>query len=461
MNADQEDQLLAYLEGNLNAADEKTIAEELKGSEAMRKRLIELSIEEAALTEWAKSEQISVELENETFSDQVIPFPARRPLPWIAIAATVAVLAGSVFISQKGLRERPTTSGVARFVASSDAVWNSKAPELNTPMAAGDYVLKNGSIDLVFDGGAKVSLSGPADFSLKSHRHIHLTSGNLVARIPDEALGFIVTSPDSEVVDLGTEFGLSVSDNGNTDVHVLDGLVEVLSNTGIRESGTLIEAGEALRFKRDAVGAPSEIPVHSRSKLLGNQRAGELGVKMLRGSVVVQAGLEQHDLYKNPTGPNRIDLIPELENYILTEPLNVTINAPGNYREFAGKDRFIPAGTPVTSYLLHFRPSSLDSVFGVIRFDEPIVAILCNGDDLYQSDDLFRVPNVYYPKKENPYRGLEPSGEITGKGRDNPDWQPDEIILSQDKHTIAVRTFANTERGYDQIRILTLSEQRE
>lgn len=458
MNADQEEQLLAYLQGNLDSADEQAIAEELKGSEAMRKRLIELSIEEAALTEWAKSEQVSVELENQTFSDQVVPLPSRRPLPWIAIAAAAAILAGGLFMTQKGLRERPATPGVARFVASSNAAWNTKAPELNAPMSAGDYVLENGSIDLVFDGGARVSLSGPVDFSLKSHRHIHLRSGNLVARIPDEALGFIVTSPESEVVDLGTEFGLSVSDVGNTDVHVLDGLVEVLSNTGTSEAGTLIEAGEALRFKRNAVGAPSEIPVYSRSKLLGNQRVGELGVEMLRGSVVVQAGLEEHDLYKNPTGPNRIDLIPELENHTLTEPLNVTISAPGNYREFAGKNRVIPAGTRVTSYLLHFRPSSLDSVFGVIRFDEPIVAILCNGDDLHQSDDLFRVPNVYYPKKENPYRGLEPSGGITGKGRDNPDWQPDEIILSQDKHTIAVRTFANTERGYDQIRILTLSE---
>lgn len=57
------------------------------------------------------------------------------------------------------------------------------------------------------------------------------------------------------------------------------------------------------------------------------------------------------------------------------------------------------------------------------------------------------------------FRGLEPNGRPTaGNARETrPGWQPDEIVLSQDRHTLSIRTFANTERGYDQIRVLTLT----
>ena len=55
----------------------------------------------------------------------------------------------------------------------------------------------------------------------------------MVARISDEALGFIVTSPRSELIDLGAKFGLSVDETGRTDAHVLGGLVEILPAIGL------------------------------------------------------------------------------------------------------------------------------------------------------------------------------------------------------------------------------------
>jgi hypothetical protein len=60
----------------------------------------------------------------------------------------------------------------------------------------------------------------------------------------------------------------------------------------------------------------------------------------------------------------------------------------------------------------------------------------------------------------NPFRGLEPNGHPTKRNAQGTDsnWQPDEIILSQDRHTISIGAFANTERGYDQVRILTRAQ---
>ena len=97
---------------------------------------------------------------------------------------------------------------------------------------------------------------------------------------------------------------------------------------------------------------------------------------------------------------------------------------------------------------------------GVIQFDRPIVAILCSGEHLDKTDALFGVPSVYYPLGGNLFRGMEPNGHPTrGMQAGNFEWYPDEIVLSQDRTTLSIRTFAGTERGFDQIRVLTESNQ--
>ena len=49
----------------------------------------------------------------------------------------------------------------------------------------------------------------------------------MTATIPESAVGFVVDAVAAHVVDLGTSFGVSVSDNGQTGVCVFDGGVEV------------------------------------------------------------------------------------------------------------------------------------------------------------------------------------------------------------------------------------------
>jgi hypothetical protein len=283
----------------------------------------------------------------------------------------------------------------------------------------------------------------------------------MVANISDEALGFVVTSPRSEVIDLGTEFGLSVDETGGTDVHVLDGLVEVLpTKPGDSAAGVTIAKGQARRFANEPGIASNEIPVASRETLLGVSHVDGLGLKMLRGSVRTSKELSASDLTKKAIDGNWIDLIAEKRAVILTEPLAVSIDSTGSYSDFETLEKTTHSGIKVDSYFLHFRPGSLDQVRCVIRFDQPIVAILCTGKHLHESDSLFGVPTVVYPKGVNPFRGLEPNGHPTKRNAQGTDsnWQPDEIILSQDRHTISIGAFANTERGYDQVRILTRAQ---
>ena len=471
MNTDSKDteSLLSYLRGELPPDHLGDIEQRLSNDHELRKQLLELSTEEAALTDWAKSEAVSASLDNSTFQDnevptspppQLRPISSKLPVGWLASAAIVVLgVSGAMWLRQP---EKTASPDVALLAASIDANWSDGDVEPGASLSAGKYQLSSGSVDLLFSDGARVSVGGPAIFELKSARHLHLESGQLVANISDEALGFIVTSPQSEVIDLGTEFGLSVNETGTTDVHVLDGLVEVLpSEPGDSASGVTIAEGQARRFETSSGTASSEIPVASRETLLGAVHVDGLGLKMLRGSVRITEELSASDFTKKTSGGNWIDLIAEKRAVTLTEPLAVSIDSTGSYRDFETLDESIQPDTRLDSYLLHFRPGSLEQVRGVIRFDQPIVAILCTGKHLHESDALFRVPAVVYPRGVNPFRGLEPNGRPTARNAraTDPGWQPDEIILSQDRHTISIGAFANTERGYDQIRILTKAKE--
>jgi hypothetical protein len=380
-----------------------------------------------------------------------------RKMPWLSAAAAILIVGlTAIAVLHRGGNESPA-QGVARIVASTDADWRGKAPFGNQALPAGAYELTRGSIVLLFTDGASVSVKGPATFHLRSARHLHLESGTLVARIPHEALGFTVTSPQSEVIDLGTEFGLSVNREGQTDVHVLDGLVEVLpGKPDSTTPGIMIEAGQARRFVGSSDLAPAEIPLHSRADLIGDPRHANLGVQMLRGSVRIADQLDADDLARQPVEGNWIDLIAEKQRVTLTKSVEVTLNAPGSYRDFGGISRTVPSGTRVNSYLLHFRPSSKEQVRGVIRFDQPIVGVVCNGLHLRDSDAQFGVPSVHYPATIGP-RGLEPPWDIHGRTQPEPDWQPDEVILSQDRSTLSIHAYGNPENGYDQVRVLTLA----
>jgi hypothetical protein len=82
--------------------------------------------------------------------------------------------------------------------------------------------------------GVTLTLEGPADLELLSIDRVHCRRGKLRTRVPRGAEGFIVSTPGSAVVDLGTEFGLNVAQDGKAHLMVFKGAAEaaVLSASG-------------------------------------------------------------------------------------------------------------------------------------------------------------------------------------------------------------------------------------
>ncbi len=150
--------------------------------------------------------------------------------------------------------ERPAsapraTEFVATLVGAADARWGgAEAPADGTRLPAAEVRLAEGLAEIVFDGGAKVLLQGPARFVPQSSRGGLLHYGRLVAQVPADAPLFSVQTSMTIVVGRDAEFAIETTEAGTTKLHVYRGYVDVAGrtrhSTGMPHSR--VAAGEAL-----------------------------------------------------------------------------------------------------------------------------------------------------------------------------------------------------------------------
>jgi hypothetical protein len=118
---------------------------------------------------------------------------------------------------------------VARVVeVTADAKWddNLQPREFLMRLREGDELqLMSGLAHLEFYSGARIILQGPAKFTPTGPAGGKLESGRLTGKV--DGGKFQLTTPSARVVDLGTEFGVTVGPSSNTDVCVFVGEVEV------------------------------------------------------------------------------------------------------------------------------------------------------------------------------------------------------------------------------------------
>lgn len=87
--------------------------------------------------------------------------------------------------------------------------------------------VKKGTYEVVLDNGVKISLAGPASFTIEDPMRFRLAWGRITADVPKQANGFRVLTYDADVVDHGTRFGVAVVPGAGTDVAVFEGRVNV------------------------------------------------------------------------------------------------------------------------------------------------------------------------------------------------------------------------------------------
>lgn len=112
---------------------------------------------------------------------------------------------------------------VAYLGRHSDCTWRSERLSEGDPLRADTEVsLESGMAELIFESGARVSLSGPCDLQIDGPDSFTLRVGDVSV---EASFGFEVATPSGTVIDLGTAFGVSVTEAGESEVHVFEGEV--------------------------------------------------------------------------------------------------------------------------------------------------------------------------------------------------------------------------------------------
>lgn len=119
--------------------------------------------------------------------------------------------------------------------------------------------VRSGSVKLEFDSGMVMLLGGPAEVSFSDLDRPVLKRGWLWVDSEDFKASITVETPGLRVRDIGTRFGVRVREDGLTEIHLVDGSLEVVSRSGQRGKMILKPDGKGVFLSES--GQPSELPL--------------------------------------------------------------------------------------------------------------------------------------------------------------------------------------------------------
>lgn len=179
--------------------------------------------------------------------DRVVERRRQRTLRRAGILAAVIVVLGAILMTFHCVRTPPpaltfatspgTTVSLSRVTGAEPS--NTSALEPGSRLE-----VLNGTVELTFASGVRGILRGPADLTLHREDLLYLARGTGWFEVPKEAVGFKVNTPDLNLTDLGTEFGVISRPDFLDEVHVFEGRVEVVNRYGLKMQET-ITAGKA------------------------------------------------------------------------------------------------------------------------------------------------------------------------------------------------------------------------
>ncbi len=140
----------------------------------------------------------------------------------------------------------PDATPDATITRIENARWASAATAMRPGAVAVDQFieLEAGVVEIAFATGARVNVHGPAKLAVTGPNSTQLERGAITALAPPSATGFTVLTPELTLVDRGTEFGVTVTGSGETQVGVFRGEVELHLPTGSKQT---VPAGVATR----------------------------------------------------------------------------------------------------------------------------------------------------------------------------------------------------------------------
>lgn len=177
-----------------------------------------------------------------SFENKVVSqIDKRPPTPWLITAFSMAaslVMAVLLFWSESTPQTAPLAKQTFVEVKDNGVAIIANVTGRQTKFQVGDSIapgrlrVDEGFLELEFYHGAQLKIAAPAELDIINEQRVRLLAGKVMTDVPEVAIGFTIDTPDSEVIDLGTAIGLEVDANGQSKVHVFDGLIEVKNQQG-------------------------------------------------------------------------------------------------------------------------------------------------------------------------------------------------------------------------------------
>ena len=378
------------------------------------------------------ADSLSTDAAEAFFKDET-KTPPRSSSIWLRIAAVVALgLIPLVWIMNRPSSPAPVETTLA-IVQNANRI--SGLTRGQTFLAGERVEMERGRAVFRFASGAKFAVEAPAAFTITDANGAHFDFGRATVRVPGEIKGFTLVTPTETVIDLGTAFGIEVTESGATSVAVFEGGVELRGTLQHRR----IYAGQSTQ------SVPSKsfaqfIP-HLVDAFL-NTWETSFGVESVSGDLRIARPGERlaPALVVDSTS---LLLFPERESVTLPEGFAINSTRTGLHeRPFDKKLERLSDSVTTDSYLLQYNPGvgrpspGEDRIFTAeLRFDRPIVGLILGADQLKATDPILAMPGAQL--KNIPRRGI------------NVD---DKVELSEDRLTLRIRM--TIQNSVDQIRVL-------
>lgn len=242
-----EQRISAYLDGTLTPEDGQRLVNRLEGDRELRAEFVRQSQLDHALRDALREEELHQFFSNATPQRERAQRSAIGWMAGLAVAASIAVV-GAMLIAGVRDSKKPVvaensadgnlgndeylpleeSNTIATIVRTRNCEWGAGEPqrECGELIEPGTTMsLDKGSAEIALENGVRLIITGPCEVQLESEMHGRVARGAVTAKVPAGATGYSLTTPSSEVIDLGTEFGVAVDLDGKTEVHVFDGEV--------------------------------------------------------------------------------------------------------------------------------------------------------------------------------------------------------------------------------------------
>ncbi|MCP5534061.1 MAG: hypothetical protein H7A49_17610 [Akkermansiaceae bacterium] len=280
---------------------------------------------------YAKAESIA-ELEGTS----AVPARVRNKHPFFgAMVAAAALVALAAFIASFFvIPNRPPAS----VKAAPDTVWSFRHGGLDEDerfLPGTAISVEGGSLDVRLESGVRFIVEGPADVSIAAQNAIRMESGRVWVRA--EGGDFTVRTQRLDVVDLGTEFGVSSFPEIDDEVHVASGRVRVVPKHKTFAPMELA-AGQAARA--DVVGRLRSIAYD----------ATRFQTKLPNSPTYIHWSFDEADDRGFPSSGSGIPGAPmavySLDRRWMAEPVSPVPGRYGNSLRLDGPDLFAQADFP-------------------------------------------------------------------------------------------------------------------